>query len=39
MYKETGFRVSVISTIRETYNWVCCKLNEEGGGYVNNNMK
>ncbi len=30
--RETGLKVRVITTGRETFNWVCCNLNEEGEG-------
>ncbi len=28
---ETGLKISVIATISETFDWVCCNINEEGG--------
>ncbi len=30
--REIGLKVSVITTIREAFNWVCCNINDEGGG-------
>ncbi len=32
IYRETALKVSVISTIRGTFNWLCCSLNKDGGG-------
>ncbi len=38
--REIRLKASVMTTIRETLNWVCSNLNEErgvgGGGYVSN---
>ncbi len=38
-YGETGLWFRVITTIRETFNWVCCNLNEEGGWRGGGNVK
>ncbi len=32
IYGETGLKFSVIASISETFDWVCCNINEEGGG-------
>ncbi len=34
IYRETGLKVIVITTIRETVNRVCCNFNEEWVGWV-----
>ncbi len=42
IYRKNELKVSVVTVIREAFNWLFCNLNERearGGGYVNINMK
>ncbi len=33
-YREIGLKASVVMAIRETFNWMCCYLNEGQGEEV-----